>query len=64
MGQDYGHTMGYCVAVKTGRLVARNNKFVGGLCGVAMNPFVDRSGATTVYLEGNIFSDVCYDWGW
>lgn len=63
MGQDYGRTMGYCLILKMGRLVARNNRFVGGLCGVAVDPFNDRR-ATTVHLVGNAFSDVCYDWGW
>lgn len=64
MGQGHGQTMmGPCLIVLLGRLVARNNTFVGGQCGIAVDP-LSYSKATTVHLEGNTFSDVRYEWGW
>lgn len=61
IGQDHGRTTGYGLTFKLGHLVARKNTFLGGLCGVVVDPLKGGEVATTVYLEEKTFIDTSED---
>lgn len=63
MGQNGNETMEHCLIVLMGRVLARNNTFVGGESSIAVDP-LSFSETTTVRLDGNTFSDVRDEWGW
>eukprot|EP00903_Cladosiphon_okamuranus_P014568 g13511.t2 len=51
-------SLGVCLLVQMGRVVANRNLFLGGLCGVDVAPITDVA-ATTVHPERNTFRFNC-----